>query len=395
MGHVDWQWAVALFLAASLLIGAGLAVAALWLRPRWERDSARRAEQDTREELEGPMAELQRQLSVRSAELDQWRGRAEALDAELARRKEELGTYRVANVQFDRGYQQLKRRNEQLEQELTTVSGQFQGLKRHMLCIRRHTVFLDGCTKSGKSTFIQRIINPLVGEQELLLLTATPHPILSPPIPLGVEATERGMLLHVVRFYDIAGENAAGLNDVLMEYYDQRRAGSEIGGETLGQAAGLVVWNTSAGTEINIEHLSPARAQTVYYSRRVQEVLERIVVFMNQCDRLQQDHPGDSEKVELLVNEQVSVIRDRVFAKIPDGFKSKLQFIQGSALYGTGVQNCFGELLRALGLTHLFAESPPNGEAGLPADMFQTGEFITGAPGAMRRRVSLGRESGT
>lgn len=381
------------------------ALVILRLRPRWEHSAREQREleltlphQQELQEYQDRASTLESKLRSRTAELEDARARCEATEAELARRQEELGTYRSANQQYDRGYQLIKKRNEQLEQELAAISGRFQGLRKHMLSIRRHTVFLDGCTRSGKSTFIQRIINPLIEERELTVLTATPHPILSAPIPLGLEATPDGMVLHVIRFYDIAGENAAGLIDVLAEYYDQRRSGADVGGESLGNAVGLVVWNAAVGTKTNLEHLNPARAQTVYNSKRAQEVLERLVVFLNQCDRLTQEPTNGTNRVEGLIEQQVAVIRDQVFAKIPDGYKEKLQFIQGSALYGTGVQNCYGELIRALRLSQLFPESanpPENLVDGIPPDLFQSSsDIIAGTTGPIRRRVALNRSNG-
>lgn len=404
---MDWlgsDWFIAGVFGVLLTASASSALVLFLLRPRWEKAVMTQLEAELQQkhsqELRGARdraSSLDSALRARNAELEQLRARADSAESELARRQEELGTYRNANLQFDRSYQAVKKRCEQLEQELTTVSGRFQGLRRHMLSIRRHTVFLDGCSRSGKSTFIQRIINPLIEERELTQLTATPHPILSAPIPLGLEATSEGMVLHVIRFYDIAGENAAGLNDVLMEYYDHRRSGADVGGESLGNAAGLVVWNAAEGTKVNLEHLNPARAQTVYNSRRVQEVLERIVVFLNQCDRLEQE-PRVADSVEEVIGEQISVIRDQVFAKIPDGYKEKLQFIRGSALYGTGVQNCFGELIRALRLAQLFPDSATPGEIlgdAIHPDLFQASvDNIGGSTGPIRRRVALNRSNG-
>ncbi|MCB9761697.1 MAG: hypothetical protein H6739_17770 [Alphaproteobacteria bacterium] len=310
--------------------------------------------------------ELQAEASIRQAAdvRDQLRQQIDERETELHGARQELEQYRSANLQWKQRSDNLSARVVDLERRLQTMSDRVLGLRRQSLRIIRHTVFLDGRSGSGKSTFIQRITNLTAPEEELRALMATPQPKLSEPIPLRSETTEDGVTLHVIRFYDIAGENGAGLLDVIQEYHRQKETGAQVDGEYLGNAIGLVVWDTSAGQNAkgedrNQEHLTPTRMQMAYGPRFVLDVIDRLLVFLNKCDVMKERMGADvsAASLEKAIEHHAQTVKDEAFALVPDAYRSRLVFVEGSALKGTGVHNCLGRVVEALGLTRLFGET--------------------------------------
>jgi hypothetical protein len=229
------------------------------------------------------------------------------------------------------------------EQEVSTLAHRIGELERGGFVECRHRVILDGMPKSGKTTFVERVTNPLVTREQLAQLPATRAPRLYPPVPVCWEVVQGRRTLHTIEFHDIAGERPANVIDVL---YALDRGRRDLEALTMGRAAVLVVWDAGADRSSNREHLPRPRVEAVYGSEVAQRHLQGIVIFLNKCDQL------GSDASDAAIG-QISDIEGQVFGPVRR-FYEHFHIERGSALTGEGVHACTGALLRVLGLSHLY-----------------------------------------
>ena len=97
--------------------------------------------------------------------------------------------------------------------------------------------------------------------------------------------------------------------------------------------------------------------RVAYGTKKARELIKGVVVFFNKLDLLQ----VDDARLEQLVADEEAYLRG-VVSRCFDTSMPVI-FHRGSALRGTGVTDCHGALLDAIGLGHLFrlaeGEAPP------------------------------------
>lgn len=358
-------------IASVLLTGGILMVIGYFAHQKLERGWRRHAQ-----DLQVSAAAAQQRLAEEHhMQLHRERDAANLAAAQAARAaqdrqlrlQQQIEDYHAKNVA-------LAEQNEGLRDELSDLAGrcdQLRGVldqvKRDSMILVRHTVFLDGMPRSGKTTFLERLVNPTATEDQLLAQESTANPYHSQPVPLCWEEVEGHRVLHALDFVDIAGERGAGMADML-DQYEERLGNLRVAGLPPPRAVALVLWDTSVSNEDNLRFLSPARIEVIYGARKARGTLRSILVFLNKFDA--QARGPDVALPEERIALHKRVVQKEAFERVAEMYPP-LSFTAGSALTGAGVHTCLGEIVRALDLGHCFsrpaADSRPalGQEAGL------------------------------
>ena len=280
--------------------------------------------------------------------------RCQALEQDLVARAESRARLDDKLVRFRKANAAFKRSLEVRDAELRAEQDQSQALRRDLVVMRRHTVFLDGMPRAGKTTFIERLTNPLADRAQLLNQTATQYPYQTDPIPLCWENVEGVRVLHTLEFYDIGGEHPQHVIDNILNYRERSL-------KEQGRALALVLWDAAAGHPNNVGYLNTGRMGAVYGPRVARDVISAIVVFFNKCDVVERQlgEGGETETLEQILDLQRRILLADVFEKALHGYPDPV-FASGSAITGEGVHYCLGKIVEALGLNHNFQR--PGGE---------------------------------
>lgn len=262
-----------------------------------------------------------------------------------AKQELKLDRYRKANVEFKHALERSEAMARASQEEL-------EALRRDLFVQRRHTVFLDGMPGAGKTTFLERLTNPTATPEQLLQQTSTQYPYHTDPIPLCWEVVDGLRVLHTLEFFDIGGEHPQHVIDNILMYRDRKLSSH-------GRALALVLWDTAAGHPTNVGYLNTGRMSAVYGPRIARETISALHFFFNKCDLVEQ--AGSRAHLEEVVSLQRRILLTEVFDKSLNGYPVPL-FTHGSALTGSGVHACLGQIVRALGLEHVY------GRAGSPAN---------------------------
>lgn len=335
------------------LTSLSCAAAAIWYRRSAEL--ARRAGGDALRAERAANTERIHDIETRStlerAQLE------EHVDRKVASLEEELVEFRDVNVTWSEQNQQLRQLVDARAEHIARLERELATLRAERVVQTRHVVILDGMPKSGKTTFVERLVNPTATADQLRMQAATMRPYHTSPVPLGWELKNDQMVLHTLQFWDIAGENPAGLFDVLTELSRESAAPGPDEVAQVGRAVALTIWDSSATVDENLRFLSPARIHTIFGARITRKLLSSIVVFLNKADVLEQRLRDDaSAALDMALEGQKRVIREGVFEKVLEMYPD-LTFTNGSALTGAGVHACLGELVKGLQLGHLYGRT--------------------------------------
>jgi hypothetical protein len=205
---------------------------------------------------------------------------------------------------------------------------------------RRHTVFLDGMTSSGKTTLVQHLTNPTVTRHDLLSQMSTAFATAYEPLPLCVSDAQTGRLLHTLSFYDTVGEKPQSWTEGVLAH--------PTGGAGTGKAVSLLIWDLSASVEVNLGYLSEWRVKATYGLPPVRSVIEHVVVLFNKNDHA----AARGQDVERLI----ARVRDELFGVLDD--PPPLSFCVGSAVTGEGLRHVMGALITGLGLADHYRRAP-------------------------------------
>jgi uncharacterized membrane-anchored protein YhcB (DUF1043 family) len=211
---------------------------------------------------------------------------------------------------------------------------------------RRHTIFLDGMTSSGKTTFAQHLTNPLLTTDELINQMSTAFANAYDAMPLCIARSDDGLVLHTLRFYDTVGEKPQTWTAAVLE--------QPLGGMGTGSAISLLIWDLSESIEVNQEYLSSWRIKATYGLPPARAVIGHVVVLFNKIDH------ANAVGQDLQALE--SLIRHELFAALDD--PPALTFCSASAVTGEGIWQCLGEMIHALGLAEHYGKSD-RGESAL------------------------------
>ena len=211
---------------------------------------------------------------------------------------------------------------------------------------RVHTVVLDGIAESGKSTLIHRLAFPCTDRASLERLRATRQPVRHRTLPVCLETPPgEAEVLHLLRFSDVSGERPDQIADTLDDLHGEYLGAAA--GEPRGRVIALWVWDMADAAR-NQRELSPMRMRTAYGTRKARELIKGVVVFFNKIDVLE----VEPERVEQLIADEERYLRGVVSRCFDTSVP--IVFHRGSALDGSGVTDCQGALLDAIGLGHHF-----------------------------------------
>jgi hypothetical protein len=205
---------------------------------------------------------------------------------------------------------------------------------------RRHPVFLDGLSASGKTTFAWRLLMPSLSSEELQGIKATPDANRTPAVPIVLEdRKEGGRILHELYFYDTAGERGATLLNCLDRYHTDRGASKQKG-------VILFVWDCSKPFEVNRDFLK-GRVSNLYGSKLAISTVASIVVLFNKVDVLAPELVGSKREREIVAMLEVfrKEITSDVMNSIAAYLDSPVEYTAGSMLTGAGFQRCYGLIL--------------------------------------------------
>lgn len=211
-----------------------------------------------------------------------------------------------------------------------------------------HAVVLDGATNSGKSTWLHRIAKPWLDRASLDRIYATQHAYRTRPLPVGFEwpagatgAAGEPTALHALRFHDISGEKPEGVADHIEALAIERRPGDR--NRAPSSVVAVLIWDLSDPVKSR-EHSTIKRLRLAYYTRKARPMIRHIVVFFNKLDLLP---PEDVARLIAFETEHIRSITGFL------GDDVTLTFVEGSALDGRGVIDCYGAILTRLGLGKL------------------------------------------
>lgn len=278
-----------------------------------------------------------------------------AQEEELEKRGETLDEFRRANLAWSRSH-------EAKERELRSLEGKLEELRRDLVVMRRHTVFLDGMSYSGKTTFIERLTNPTATPEQLKEQISTQYRYHTDPIPLCWEIVDGQRVLHTLEFFDMAGENPEQMVDNILAYKERRLPEQ-------GRAITLVLWDAAAGHPRNVGYFNVGRMKAVFGARVARDVISSYVFFFNKCDLLEEQLRGDpgAGSLSSVLDLQKQILNTEVFEKSLNGYPAP-GFAHGSALTGEGVHACLGVIVRHLGLHEHFRRP---GESAEKADAIE------------------------
>jgi hypothetical protein len=221
--------------------------------------------------------------------------------------------------------------------QIQELKAKVSALQKSVPTEKTHQIILDGMSEAGKSTFVARVVSPVIPSAKLKKMVATARQYSTQPLPVCWVRDDKAVTLHTVKFWDIAGERGATFLDAL----------DSIRGNGSGpppRAVLLIVWDVSDdNVGKNSIHLNPTRIEMAYGSMKAREVISSVVVFFNKSDRV------DSERLEQRIETEKRDIT-RVFQTKLGGGYQNISFFVGSALDGRGMHDCIGSILQSLGL---------------------------------------------
>ncbi len=344
--------------AAGLLIGVLLGL--FFARQRYQTEivhqgriiqSGRQQNEELQQLLEGTQSQLEdvgreRDAALRVSEDHEQQMNAlhDALRREQERLRENQGKLKATVVQNKQLHQSLADAYavaEKLHADAQLSDRRAVAADARVPVERRHTVFLDGNTSSGKTTLAQHLTNPLATPEDLRVQVASAIPREYTPLPLCIEDGQNGRVLHTLAFYDTVGEKPQVWTEAVLAH-PHRGAGT-------GRAVSLLIWDLSRPRAVNMEYLSSWRIKVTYGLPPVRGVIGRVVIMFNKTD-----HPDASVDE---ISELESFLRDELFAVPVLDDPPELYFCSGSAVTGQGLHACLGNLIRALELEDHFDDA--------------------------------------
>lgn len=274
----------------------------------------------------------------------------DALQRELQRRELQLAEYQEANARFRESEESMLRDVEYLRSEI-------EALQRDGVVLRRHTVFLDGMPRAGKTTLIRRLTNPAATAAQLDAWDSTLDRYHTFPVPLCWETGPAGQrILHTLEFYDVGGENPGHIGDNIDEYLKRRPPDHE-------PAVALVIWDSEAELPSvagdhgsNMVYLSTGRLAAAYGTAKARQAISSFVFFLNKSDVVEDRmrREGLGEKVPRFFEQQQQTLMYEVYGKALAMYGKEPSIAIGSARTGFGVHDCLGAIVRHLGLAQHF-----------------------------------------
>lgn len=276
--------------------------------------------------------------------------RMEKLKVELQQRIDQLGEYQEANSRF-------REAEEAAQRDIDYLRSEIEALQRDGVVLKRHTVFLDGMPRAGKTTLIRRLTNPAATAEQLDAWDSTLDRYHTFPVPLCWEAGPSGQrVLHTIEFYDVGGENPGHIGDNIDEYLKRRPPDHE-------PAVALVIWDSEAelpstGNDhaSNTVYLSTGRLAAAYGTAKARQAISSFVFFLNKSDvvedRLRREGRGD--QVPRFFEQQRQTLMGEVYGKALAVYGKEPSIAVGSARTGFGVHDCLGAIVRHMGLEQHF-----------------------------------------
>ncbi|MCK6515528.1 hypothetical protein L6R46_10800 [Myxococcota bacterium] len=283
-----------------------------------------------RVELLATAAEQDRHLTDLRAHISQLKTRSTLAEGQLAE-------YKSANLDFDA-------QNATLKRELAHVNRLNMELAKQAVPLRVHTVFMDGMSKGGKTTLMERLTNPTATPKDLDSIQSTMAQYRTSPVPICWGEENGVRVLHAVDFVDIAGGQPEQIGNMIDRHHRENK----------GKAVALMIWDVSAGAGKNAEYISEVRLRATYERDVAREVVSSVVVFFNKVDRVpnvsSQGIEADPAMQEQ--RQQVDLLLQKSFNPRRDSW-----YVFGSARSGAGVHECLGAIVCGLELGHLFKGS--------------------------------------
>lgn len=204
-----------------------------------------------------------------------------------------------------------------------------------------HTVLMDGISGAGKSSFIARLVSPILTSNDLGNITATVSEYQSLAIPICWERNDK-TTLHSLRFFDIAGENSGTFVDALYALNNQNSNNNT-------DVILVIIWDISSKKKWaeNINHFNRQRVKATYGSKMASNIIRSIVVFFNKVDLV----PSDQ------VQESVSRAKEAIDNEFRDIFEQgygEIKYVSGSVMTGQYIHDCLGVILKEFGLATNF-----------------------------------------
>ncbi|MBK7761557.1 MAG: hypothetical protein IPI35_35180 [Deltaproteobacteria bacterium] len=297
-----------------------------------------------RHELISRLEGHQRERDVMSANLGEQerqvldlRAQVTHLKSRSAQVENQLSEYRTANRDFDA-------QNADLKRELAHISRINMELAKQAVPLRIHTVFMDGMSKGGKTTLMERLTNPTATPQDLDSIQSTMAQYRTSPVPLCWGEENGVRVLHAVDFVDIAGGSPEQIGNMIDRHHKENK----------GRAVALMIWDVCVGIAKNAEYISEVRLRATYERDVAREVVSSIVVFFNKVDKLPDMPPQgpEADPAMLELRQHVDLLLQKSFNPRRDSW-----YVFGSARSGAGVHECLGAIVCGLELDHLFTGS--------------------------------------
>lgn len=297
---------------------------------RRELISRMEGHQREREGMLASFAEQEKLVTDLRAQLTHLKSRSAQVEGQLSE-------YRTANRDYDT-------QNADLKRELAHINRINVELAKQAVPLRIHTVFMDGMSKGGKTTLMERLTNPTATPKDLDSIQSTMAQYRTSPVPL-CWGDENGLrVLHAVDFVDIAGGSPEQIGNMIDRHHKENK----------GRAVALMIWDVCAGVAKNADYVSEARLRATYERDVAREVVSSIVVFFNKVDKLPnvpaQGPEADPAMLEL--RQHVDLLLQKSFNPRRDSW-----YVFGSARSGAGVHECLGAIVAGLELDHLFTGS--------------------------------------
>jgi len=231
--------------------------------------------------------------------------------------------------------------------QLIDLQKKHEELKKERPEIQLHHVIMDGMSGSGKTTFIARLISPVTNRESLEKIAATTKSYMTFSVPICWEkkTKTKKALLHELRFTDIAGERRSTFINALYGLPEEALKDTKV--------ISVILWDISR-VEQNYEYLSNRILETTYGNDRARAVIKSIIVFFNKADRI-----DDKVALDKIIDSERRKIK-KIFHDIFDKGYGDIKFYVGSALEGSGLHYCYGEILKNLNLEHNYEEITGN-----------------------------------
>ena len=331
--------AIVVLQAAAAMTAVG-SLGRSWMRGR-EANAAARALEDQIKRSRGANEKLRQANHRLSCE----NGNVEKLHADLLEQRSRLQR-KVADLE-----QELELQSRQFQEELERV-------RRQGLAMVEHAILLDGIAQAGKTCWIARVANPTILQPTLARRRANAFRAEDDgvgPVPFAIQhrPDEQRSVLHVLRLYDMVGEQPETFRENLQAWLE-RRAQPPPPGVEWGNAAVLAVWDLLTPRNGNLEHLNGRAVRERYGHRAARTYVKAVYFFMNKKDAVEADY----------VEEESAYVAREIAGNALGGLFSTSLVGAGSALTGDGVQDSLGGIARALDLTpHMPIVFAPDGSA--------------------------------